>query len=311
MYLNASYPSAFVNAQCLSFTSGLVSTSVIISFVGQHFKHISWFSSFSQMKWCCISICLVPEWCVGFFASAMHPWLSHMMDVGPSCTYPTIVKSYLSQTHFLYAMASGHVLRLYRKQIMVGCFLHFHKMTPMPIKNTCPVVDHQSFASPIQSALQNPHKAISLSMRHNLKFKMPFKYLMMRFTDIQCSRPAFSMNWFTILTANTSSALVSTIAYMKYPTVALYGTPCISLCTFPTCSLENFNNFKFALNRIPTGLHSSRLNTLGLPWCTFFYLWWWYGLPYSTQIPLLKINATLWDCLSQIPSWVFIWATST
>ena len=127
------------------------------------------------MKRCCTSICLVREWYVELFASAMHPWLSHMMDIGPSYTYPTSTKSCLRQTasfiQWSMAMYSASVV----DNVMVGCFLHFHEMNLMPTKNTFPMVDSRSYASPPQFALQNPLKAISLPLRHNVKSKVSFK----------------------------------------------------------------------------------------------------------------------------------------
>ena len=78
------------------------------------------------MKWCWISICLVWECCVWLFANAMHHWLSHMMDVKFSCTYPTSAKNCLSQivslVQWLIAMYSASVV----ENAMVGCSLHFY-----------------------------------------------------------------------------------------------------------------------------------------------------------------------------------------
>jgi hypothetical protein len=63
---------------------------------------------------------------------SMRPWLSHVMDVGPSCTYCISTKIFLSQTAFfmqwLVTMYSTFVV------VMVDCFLHFHKLTPKPIR---------------------------------------------------------------------------------------------------------------------------------------------------------------------------------
>src|ERR1700738_3820192 len=150
------------------------------------------------------------------------------MDVGPSCTYPTPAKNCLSQTAFfvqwLVAMYSVSII----DNAMVGCFLYFHKMTPTPTTNTYPMVDCGSFASPVQSTSQKTLKTTYLHLSHNLKSKVPFKYLMVRYTAIQCGGPAFDMNWLTILTANAISTLVATIAYMRDPIPALYETPSIS-----------------------------------------------------------------------------------
>ena len=182
------------------FANGLVSTSAIISSVGQYSKHISWFSSFSLMKWSCTSICLVQEWCLEFFASAMHPWLSHMMDVGLSCTYPTSTKSNLSQTtplvQWLIVIYSASVV----DNAMVSCFLHIHKMTPTPTKK---YIAHGELlvvciSCPIYIA--KPLKTISFLPRHNLKYEVPFKYFIMCFIAIQCGGPACDMNWLTIHT---------------------------------------------------------------------------------------------------------------
>ena len=215
---------AFVNVWSLSFASGLVITSAIISSVGQYFKHIFWFSSFSLMKWCCI--CLVRELCGGFFPSAMHPWLSHMMDVGSSCTYLTPTKSCLSQTASFMQWMVTILFRLCHRQYNGWLFLHFHEMTRMPIINMYPVLDCQSFASSIQFASQNPLKVITFPLRYSLESKVFFKYLIMRFMAIQCRGLAFDKNWLTRLTANVTSTFVATIAYIRDPTPALYGTSC-------------------------------------------------------------------------------------
>ena len=137
--------------------------------------------------------------------------------------------------------------------VMVHWFLHFHKMTPMPTNKMYYVVDRWSFASPTQSGSQKLYKSISLPPRHNLKSKVPFKYLMI------CGKPPFDMNWLTILNANAISTLMSTITYMRDPILVVYGTPSISLRTFPNFSFESFKKLKFTLNEVPTGLHFSML----------------------------------------------------
>ena len=123
--------------------------------------------------------------CFAFWiASTMHSWLLHMIDVDPSYTYLTSAKSSRSQIasfmQWLVAMHFGSIV----DNTMVGCFLYFHEMTPTPTKNTYPMVDRRSFASPAQCILQKHLKTISLPLRHNLKSKVPFRYLMMRFTAI-------------------------------------------------------------------------------------------------------------------------------
>ena len=168
---------------------------------------------------------------------------------------------------FLRAMASGHVLHLRRRQCNGWLFLAFPRNDSNAKKK---YVDRWSFASPTQSASQNPLKAISLPPRHNLKSKVLFKYLMIHLMAIQCSGPVFDMDWLTVLTANAILAFVATIAYMRDPTLALYGTPSIFLCTFPNSSSKSFSNFKFKSNGVPTGLHFFMLKRLGPLCCSFF-----------------------------------------
>jgi hypothetical protein len=78
-------------------------------------------------------------------------------------------------------------------------------------------VNRWSFASPAQFASHNPLKAVFLPPRHNLKSKVPFKYLMICFTAIQWGGHGFNMNRLTVLTTNTILALVAIIAYMRDP----------------------------------------------------------------------------------------------
>lgn len=79
---------------------------------------------------------------------------------------------------------------------------------------------------------------------------------------IQYGGFVLDINWLTVLTANAISALMATIAYTRDLTPALYGTPSISLCTFPNFSTDCFNNFEFTSNENPTGLHYSMLKYL-------------------------------------------------
>ena len=110
----------------------------------------------------------------GILASAIYPWLSPMMDVGPSCMYLTSTKSCLNQTIFLVQWIVVMYSTSIVENIMIGCFLHFHEMNPTLIgKKIRTLVDHWSLTFPAQYALQNLVKAIILSS----KSKMPFKYL--------------------------------------------------------------------------------------------------------------------------------------
>jgi hypothetical protein len=70
------------------------------------------------------------------------------------------------------------------------------------------------------------------------------------------------MNWLTVLIANAILTFVVTVAYMRDPTPALYGTPSIFLSTFSNSISKSFNNFKFVSNGVPSGLHSFHVETL-------------------------------------------------
>ncbi len=251
-----------VRLWCRSLANAFVNTSATISWVGQYLKPISPLSNFSRMKWCCMSMCFVWKWWVGFFASAMHPWLSHMMAVAPTCTSPTSAINFLnhmaSLVHWLVAMYSASVV----DKTIVGCLLQFHEMAPTPTKNTYPVVERRSFASPPQSASQYPLKLTSLVQRHNFKSKVPFKYRMMRFTAIQWEGPALDMNWLTMLIRNARSRRVPTMAYINEPTAALYGMPCISSWMLWNSSSVSFKSLEFTSSGVPMGLHSSMLKPL-------------------------------------------------
>ena len=106
-------------------------------------------------------------------------------------------------------------------------------------------------------------------------------------------------------------SFIPTIAYMRDPTIALYGTPSISLCKVLNSSskivatISNSHWMKFWPVYILPCWNTSRP-----PWCSFFGSWWWYGLLYSSQIPFLGNNATFWYRWCQIPSRVLIWVIS-
>lgn len=91
-----------------------VSMATIVYFVGKYFKHLYWLFNLSLLKWCCTSICLVREWCVGFFANASllvaHDGCSSFLHVSH------ILQKWLHPNRFLCAMASGHILCLHRRK---------------------------------------------------------------------------------------------------------------------------------------------------------------------------------------------------
>ena len=91
---------------------------------------------------------------------------------------------------------------------------------------------------------------------------MLFKYLIIRFTTVQCYRLVFDMNWLTALITNARSTLIPIIAYMRDPIWSCIKYLPFFLCTFLNSSSKVFNNFKLALNRVLTGLHYFMLKCL-------------------------------------------------
>ena len=73
--------------------------------------------------------------------SAMHPWLWHMINVGPSCMCTTSAKSYQSQTASFVQWLVVVYFASIVDNAMVGWFFHFHEMIPMSTRNTYLAVD--------------------------------------------------------------------------------------------------------------------------------------------------------------------------
>ena len=244
---------AFVNVWCLSFPSGLINTSaIILSSFGQYFKHISCFFYEVMLYINMFDVRSVCELLCKCYASLIfaHDGCWYFLHISHiHMTKSSLVSQTASSMQWLVAVYFASVV----DNAMVGCFLHFHEMT-LQHKNTHMVMDYRLFASPTQSALQKPTKAILLPLRHYLKSKVPFKYLILHNTTIQCVGPAFDMNWLTILTAKAISALVVTITFIRDPPMGLYGTPFISICTLTNSSLEILNKFEFAFNEIMTSM---------------------------------------------------------
>lgn len=96
-----------VIAWCLSFASGFARTYVIMSSIGQYFKHISLFLKkiFNKLMLCIDMFC--SRWRLRFFTSAIHHWLSHMMDITLSCIYD----------HWLFTSPSQSILQIPFKAI--------------------------------------------------------------------------------------------------------------------------------------------------------------------------------------------------
>ena len=85
-----------------------------------------------------------------------------------------ICQKLLKPNRFLHAMANDHILHLCCKQFNGWWYLCFHKISPTPTRKI-----HTTWWIPNHlHLLHNLHpKTIFLPPRHNLEFKMPFKYL--------------------------------------------------------------------------------------------------------------------------------------
>lgn len=130
-------------------------------------------------------MCLVQEQCVGFFASTIHSWMSHMIDVAFICTNSISSKSSLSQmASFVQWLVAIYIV--FVDNAIVGCFLYFHNINLTPMTNIYLVLDCQSLHLP-----PSPFKTIFFPPWHNLRSKVTFKYLTIHFIGIQCCRPAF------------------------------------------------------------------------------------------------------------------------
>jgi hypothetical protein len=88
------------------------------------------------MKWSCTLICLVHKWSVGFFGNPIRLWLSHIMGCCLFLHKSPICQKFPKSNNLICAMVSSHVLHLCCNldSSMIGCFLHFHKITPMLTK---------------------------------------------------------------------------------------------------------------------------------------------------------------------------------
>jgi hypothetical protein len=94
-------------------------------------------ATFSCTKWCCTSMCFVLAWYIGSLASAMAPWMSHMINQGALIILAPHIIQELSQPYgFSCAMAGRHVFRLCCRRGHRGLPLAtLHDTTPSPRLN--------------------------------------------------------------------------------------------------------------------------------------------------------------------------------
>ena len=91
----------------LSRTRALVMMLANCSFVEQCTNSTSPDSTFSRTKWCCISMCFVCAWCIGFFANSIHPLLSSKITVAPLCRCSSSDNNWWSQMASLVACVAA------------------------------------------------------------------------------------------------------------------------------------------------------------------------------------------------------------
>ena len=112
--------------------------------------------SFSLMKWCCTSTCLIRNdawdslqvlWIHNYhtwWMSVLHAHIPHP---------PKNFNQIASFVQWLVAVFFASVI----DNAIVGCFLHFHEMTPMPTTNTDLMVDRWLCCAPLHEECSKHH----------------------------------------------------------------------------------------------------------------------------------------------------------
>ncbi len=135
-----------INLLCCFFDNALISTFATMSFVEQYLKVTSSFSTCSQTKWCCTSMCFIRTCCVGFFVNDIAPWLSHQITIAFfSFMYPISLMNFVIHMASLVACVLAMYSALVINKAIVGCCLLLQKMAPLPIMNTNPRKECKSF----------------------------------------------------------------------------------------------------------------------------------------------------------------------
>ncbi len=221
--------------------------------VGQYSNRTSPFSTHSQTKWCCTSICYVRAWWVDFWSMISH--LDYRIESPSLFFLPCILNPWsilLSIWFFLwlvFVMYSTSVV----DNAIVDCCLLLQEMAPPPIMKTNPVVDLLPSTSPPQSASQYPNISLNgVALNYNFIYNVPYKYLKIHLTTIQCSMLRLAMCWLNTFIRYAKSNRVHNMTYIKDPTACWYGNPFNS--SFP---FAFFCNFTLRSNGTPMSLHSS------------------------------------------------------
>ena len=164
-------------------------------------------------------MCFVLAWRTGFADSKTVLRLSHQTRGGLA---RGIWNSLNNDLNYVTSATKPARLR-YSTSVLdleiVCCFLDCQDINFGPKNTQWPEVERLSSKSDAQSASQNPTKSrLDDFFKCKPCYKVPYKYLKIRFTAFQCSSVGFCINWHTLFTLKESSDLVM-VTYWRAPTV--------------------------------------------------------------------------------------------
>ena len=175
------------------------------------------------MKWYLSCMCLVLEWNAKFFARWMALWLS-LYNVPISCSLPSSpinlcnkiisLLASIAATYSASVVESATTLWIFETQLTV---------VP-PTVNTYHVVLLLLSLSPTIFASTYPYREMFEPSKHNDWFVVPFKYLRIHFTAIQCSFLGLFIYLLTTPIACAILGIAQTIIYTKLQAADAYGT---------------------------------------------------------------------------------------
>jgi hypothetical protein len=241
----------FINLWCCYLDNALVRTFATMCSIGQYSNRTSPFSTRSQTKSCCTSMCFVRACWMGFLVNDVTPWLLHRITIIFFSMYLRYIINFvihiISFVACVFTMYSASVI----DNVIVGYRLLLQQMAPPPIMKTNLVVDLLSSRSPPQSASQYPSTSLDgVAPNSDFICNVPCKYWKIHLMAIQCSMLGFAMCWLNTLIGYAKSSHVHNMAYIKDPTACWYGNPFDSSFSFAFLC-----NFTLGSNGTPMGLH--------------------------------------------------------
>src|SRR5277367_51819 len=127
------------------------------------------------MKWKCTSMCLVRAWYVESLDSAMAPWLSQKIVVGPLRSAESSERSLRSHMASFAACVRPTYSDSVLERVMMGCFFELQDIAPLPIKKAYPEIEWR-WSCEAQSASVKPVKTSPSPPRTNIRSRVPFRY---------------------------------------------------------------------------------------------------------------------------------------